>query len=86
MKPSTETPNFLGIKPYFDQPFYVGFNVGGYELDLDPDPSSPIGAGGVIVYWGVSDADAALSPPPRHSTTSLALCGKVPSAACIVAQ
>ena len=25
--------------PYFDQPFYVGFNVGGYELGLDPDPS-----------------------------------------------
>ncbi len=50
----------LGIKPYFDQPFYVGFNVGGYELGLDPDPSSPAGAGGVIVYWGVSDAEAAL--------------------------
>jgi len=50
----------LGIEPYFDQPFYVGFNVGGYELGLDPDPSSPAGAGGVVVYWGVSDADAAL--------------------------
>ena len=22
----------LGISPYFDQPFYVGFNVGGFEL------------------------------------------------------
>src|SRR5262245_34316225 len=30
----------LGIEPYFDQPFYVGFNIGGYELGLDPDPSS----------------------------------------------
>jgi len=50
----------LGIEPYFDQPFYVGFNVGGYELGLDPDPSSSTGTGGVVVYWGVSDADAAL--------------------------
>jgi predicted enzyme related to lactoylglutathione lyase len=50
----------LGIEPYFDQPLYVGFNVGGYELGLDPDPSSSGGAGGVVVYWGVSDADAAL--------------------------
>ncbi len=50
----------LGIEPYFDQPFYIGFNVGGYELGLDPDPSSPASAGGVVVYWGVSDADAAL--------------------------
>src|SRR4029453_18538455 len=50
----------LGIEPYFDQPFYVGFNVGGYELGLDPNPFSPSGAGGVVVYWGVSNADAAL--------------------------
>ena len=24
-------------EPYFDEPFYVGFNIGGYELGLDPD-------------------------------------------------
>ena len=51
----------LGIAPYFDQPFYVGFSVGGYELGLDPDPAStPAGAGGVTVYWGISDARVAL--------------------------
>ena len=50
----------LDIEPYFDQPFYVGFNVGGYELGLDPDPPSADGAGGVIVYWGVSDVEVAL--------------------------
>ncbi len=50
----------LGIASYFDQPFYVGFSVGGYELGLDPDASAPLaGSGGVIVYWGVSDATAA---------------------------
>jgi catechol 2,3-dioxygenase-like lactoylglutathione lyase family enzyme len=26
----------LGREPYFDEPFYIGFNVGGYELGLDP--------------------------------------------------
>jgi predicted enzyme related to lactoylglutathione lyase len=56
----TRYSKILGIEPYFDQPFYVGFNVDGYELGLDPDPSSSGGAGGVVVYWGVSDADAAL--------------------------
>jgi predicted enzyme related to lactoylglutathione lyase len=51
----------LGIAPYFDQPFYVGFNVGGYELGLDPDSSTtPGGSRGVVVYWGVSDAQAEL--------------------------
>jgi predicted enzyme related to lactoylglutathione lyase len=50
----------LGLEPYFDQPFYVGFNVGGYELGLDPDPSSSASTGSVVVYWGVANADAAL--------------------------
>src|SRR3954470_12070031 len=49
----------LGIEPYFDQPFYVGFNVGGYELGLDPDASTtPGGKGGAVAYWGVPDAEA----------------------------
>ena len=26
----------LGVEPYFDEPFYVGFDVGGYELGLVP--------------------------------------------------
>jgi len=50
----------LGVSPYFDEPFYVGFNVGGYELGLDPDTSEvPSGAAGSVVYWGVTDADSA---------------------------
>jgi predicted enzyme related to lactoylglutathione lyase len=52
----------LGIEPYFDQPFYVGFNVGGYELGLDPDMTGiTIGTGGVGAYWGVSDCEAAFN-------------------------
>lgn len=52
----------LGIEPYFDQPFYVGYNVGGYELGLDPDPANtPGGKAGTVTYWGVPDAQAALA-------------------------
>jgi predicted enzyme related to lactoylglutathione lyase len=52
----------LGIAPYFDEPFYVGFNVGGFELGLDPDASSGgQGEGSVAVYWGVENAEQALS-------------------------
>lgn len=51
----------LGFPPYFDQPFYVGFNVGGYELGLDPDPATtPGGSAGSVAYWGVPDAAAGL--------------------------
>lgn len=24
----------FGVAPYFDEPYYVGFNIGGYELGL----------------------------------------------------
>ena len=45
----------LGIEPYFDQPFYVGFNVGGFELGLDPDQKGVSGGSNVLAYWGVDD-------------------------------
>jgi predicted enzyme related to lactoylglutathione lyase len=51
----------LGIAPYYDQPYYVGFSVGGYELGLDPDTAnSQPGPGGNVAYWGVADIDAAV--------------------------
>jgi predicted enzyme related to lactoylglutathione lyase len=49
----------LGFGPYFDEPFYVGFNVGGYELGLLPKAKA-VDRGGVTVYWGVADAEAAV--------------------------
>lgn len=46
----------LGITPYFEEPFYVGFAVAGYELGLLPDARP---ADGALTYWGVdSVADA----------------------------
>lgn len=43
-------------EPYFDQPFYVGFAVGGFELGLIPDGAP--GAQGSVTYWGVDDIEA----------------------------
>jgi len=52
--------NTLGLQPYFDQPFYIGYNVGGYELGLVPDPDAcATRAAAGIAYWGVQDARAA---------------------------
>ncbi len=48
----------LARQPYFDQPFYVGFAVGGFELGLVPDGTP--GPGGAVPYWGVHDAASAL--------------------------
>jgi predicted enzyme related to lactoylglutathione lyase len=47
----------LGISPYYDQPSYVGFNVGGYELGLVPSDSAVAKrAAAGVAYWGVADA------------------------------
>jgi predicted enzyme related to lactoylglutathione lyase len=58
----------LGFAPYFDELFYVGFNVGGYELGLDPD-APPKGEGGVTLYWGVDDINRAFARLLEHGAT-----------------
>ena len=51
----------FGTPPYFDEPFYVGFRIGGFELGLDPDiAQSGPGAGGATAYWGVDDIHLSL--------------------------
>jgi predicted enzyme related to lactoylglutathione lyase len=46
-----------GVEPYFDEPFYVGFNVGGFELGITPADAAPaMRAEAGIAYWGVNDA------------------------------
>ena len=49
----------IGHAPYFDQPFYVGFNVGGFELGLVPDGTP--GTVGPQPLWGVANAAEALA-------------------------
>ena len=49
----------LGQAPYFDQPFYVGFEVGGFELGLIPDGQANVE--GARALWGVADIDAAFA-------------------------
>jgi catechol 2,3-dioxygenase-like lactoylglutathione lyase family enzyme len=48
----------LGFGPYFDEPFFVGFSVAGYELGLLPDADP---ADGALTYWGVDDVQAAMA-------------------------
>jgi lactoylglutathione lyase len=50
----------FGIEPYFDMPFYVGYNVGGFELGLDPDMTGVTSGNNVAAYWGVDDAKASI--------------------------
>lgn len=62
----------VGSGPYFDQPFYVGFEVGGFELGLLPDGTP--GPGGTVAYWGTPDIDAEVN---RLVALGATLCGKI---------
>jgi lactoylglutathione lyase len=42
--------------PYFDQPFYVGFDICGYELGLQPEEKiTKEKIESVVTYWGVNE-------------------------------
>lgn len=49
--------NLLGVEPYADTPYYVGFRLGDQEIGLDPHgaPTGPLG------YWHVDDIKATLT-------------------------
>jgi predicted enzyme related to lactoylglutathione lyase len=44
----------LGVEPYVDQAYYVGFRVGDQELGLDPNGHNQ-GMTGPVGYWEVDD-------------------------------
>ncbi|MER6943738.1 glyoxalase [Nonomuraea sp. NPDC000554] len=48
-----------GVDPYMDQPYYVGFNVAGQDVGLDPHGHDK-GMTGPVAYWHVEDVQASL--------------------------
>ncbi len=52
----------FGAEPYFDEPFYMGWNIGGYELGLTPRKEGATAeVGGVETYWGTTDVPATVA-------------------------
>ena len=49
-----------GQQPYFDEPFYVGFDINGCELGLDPDMNGTSAGNQAVSYWAVDSVDNAL--------------------------
>lgn len=48
----------LSEAPYFDQPYYVGFDVSGYELGLQPDSARGSSVHETVTaYWGVAEIE-----------------------------
>jgi predicted enzyme related to lactoylglutathione lyase len=44
----------LGVEPYVDEAYYVGFRIGDQEIGLDPQGHHK-GMTGPVGYWGVND-------------------------------
>jgi predicted enzyme related to lactoylglutathione lyase len=49
----------LGVEPYADGDYYVGFRVGDQEIGLDPNGHNK-GVTGPLVYWQVNDLKKSL--------------------------
>ncbi len=52
----------LGVVPYADEAYYVGFRVGDQEVGLDPHGHSQ-GMTGPVGYWHVDDIKESLKLP-----------------------
>jgi predicted enzyme related to lactoylglutathione lyase len=49
----------VGVEPYMDEAYYVGFNVGGQDIGLDPHGHSK-GMTAPVAYWHVDDIEQRL--------------------------
>lgn len=58
----------LGTEPHTDQPYYVGFNVGGIEIGLNPHGHQN-GPQVGVAYIHVADLDAALNEVQKAGAT-----------------
>ncbi len=47
---------FLGVEPYADSPYYVGFKVGDMDIGLDPNGHKA----GMTAYYNVDDIKQSL--------------------------
>ncbi len=57
------------INPYFDESFYVGFDINGFELGLDPSGEEYSKGNSSITYWKVTDVDAAFERLKKKKVT-----------------
>lgn len=51
----------FGVEPYFDEPFYVGFDINGYELGLLPAEGERLPGNASVTYWAVRDISESYS-------------------------
>lgn len=49
--------SLLGIQPYFDEPFYAGFDINGCELGLHPLDETITRGNQTVSHWAVDEIE-----------------------------
>lgn len=62
--------DILGAPPTFAEPYYVGFDIGGFELGLTPAGGGAApGPTGTVAFWGVADIEVVVARLLRAGAT-----------------
>lgn len=61
----------LGIPPYFDEPFYVGFDINGCELGLHPFDETVTKGNQTVSHWAVNDIENCMAILSEKGATIL---------------
>ncbi len=49
--------NLTSVAPYFDEPFFVGFDINGCELGLHPQDETVTPGNQTVSHWAVDDIE-----------------------------
>ncbi len=55
-----------GVQPYFVESYYVGFNIYGCELGLDPSTDEVKGGTQSVAYWLVDNIEESVEKFTKH--------------------
>lgn len=58
-----------GVQPYFDEVFYVGFDINGFEIGLDPDLENVKEGNNSVAYWKVDNIEIAINKLQANGAT-----------------
>jgi predicted enzyme related to lactoylglutathione lyase len=60
-----------GVQPYFDEPFYVGFDFNGCELGLHPQDETVTPGNQTVTHWAVDDIENCVKKLSEQGATIL---------------
>ena len=63
--------DLTGNKPYFDEPFYVGFDFNGCELGLHPVDETVTKGNHTVSHWAVDNIDSCVQQLIEKGVTVL---------------